>query len=513
MYMQDFKARLLFAIMITVAFFIFTSDATAGKDEKQKTEAIKAVTTLLKDVKKIAVLDFEGYEQEYAGQAVAGDLIAKLQSLGQLEVLERAQIKQVLAEHSLSMTGVVDPKTAKELGNMLGAEALIMGSVLVWTSEEKEVMKDDWSTMKIDPVTNAVSVSKTPHMYRKAYVKVSIRVANVETGVVQVAGAYEKGVTQEERMTDSYKKMRTKEQLIQECVDNITSQFIASITPPKVENKSTSTKKNERETPHAEEAPKIQFYNGGSKYFKEASKFAMRQLWPEAKELWEKAAAESQDKENKKDIAGAHYNLGLYYEAARNYSRAEQEYKAAYETDNKDNYLDRLSTVRKEWGTKGGIEPATAAEEPPAMNPPTDTVRKKEEKDPYCYGASKYFKEGSKFAVRQLWPEAKEAWEKSLSQSQEKENKKDIASAHYNLGLYYLEVSNYGTAEQEFKAAYESDSKDQFLDRLAEARLKHEAQVKIEKASKKETPPFIGPPADTTSKIEVKKKKVRRKKI
>lgn len=499
---QSLKTNWLIASALTIFFFLVIGCATTGNNEQTKTVIVAPTSELLKGVKKVAVLDFEGYEQEYAGQAVAADIIVKLTNLGRYDVLEREQLKKILTEHALAMSGIVAPDTAIKLGNILGADALIMGKVVSWTVEEKEVMQEDWGKF-LGVLVDKNYDTRSPHLFRHAYVKVIIKVGNVEKGTIQTAGTFEKRIKQVERMTDSYGKMRTKQELLQQCVDDIANQFLVGVTPAPTAKRGTPVK----------EIPKIQFYSGGSKYFKEAYKYAIRQLWPEAKELWEKALTESQEKGSKKDVAGTYYNMGLYYEAAPNYAKAEQEYKTAYELDNKDNYLDRLSSVRKEWEAKGKLNAMPSEDMPPPMMPPTDTVSKKAEKDPYYYGASKNFKEGSKFAVRQLWPEAKEAWEKALSESQEKENKKDIAGSHHNLGLFYMAVSNFGAAEQEFKVAYEFDSKDQYLDRLAEARLQHEAQEKIERATRKAALPILGPATDSTkTKESIKKKKTRKKK-
>jgi hypothetical protein len=69
-----------------------------------------------------------------------------------------------------------------------------------------------------------------------------------------------------------------------------------------------------------------------------------------------------------------------------------------------------------------------------------------------------------------------------------------------------MAISNFGLAEEEFKAAYGIDSKDLYLDRLAEARLQHEAKERIEGATKKENQPEMGTPADSIKKGKIKKK-------
>ena len=490
----------LTANAFTTTLFLIIGCASTGNKEQSQSQVMVQTADLLKGVKKVAVLDFEGYEQDYAGRAVAAEIIVKLTVIGNYDVVEREQLKRILDEHALYMSGIIAPDTAKVMGNILGADALIMGKVISWTVEEKEVMQEDWSKF-LGVLVDKSYDTRSPHIFRHAYVKVLIKVANVEHGTVQTAGIYEKRIKQVERMTDSYGKMLTKQELLQKCVGDIANQFLMSVKPeaqiiPKGSSQINST---------LDVIQRALFYSGGSKLFKEANKYAMRQLWPEAKELWEKALIESQEKKGKKDIAGAHFNLGLFYEAIPNYERSEQEYKYAYETDNNDMFLDRLSLVRKKREANGNLLTRVIKEQP-EMIPPSDSIVKIPEKDPFYMGASKYFKEGQKYAARQLWAEAKESWGMALKESQEKNYKKDMAGAYHNLGLYYMAISNFGIAEEEFKTGYGYDSKVLYLDRLAEARLQHEASERIERAKKKENQPSIGPPSDSINKGKIKKK-------
>ncbi|MDI6732476.1 MAG: CsgG/HfaB family protein [Planctomycetota bacterium] len=45
------------------------------------------------------------------------------------EVIDRAHLKTLLKEHKLSMTGLIDPQTAKKLGEIAGADALLTGNI------------------------------------------------------------------------------------------------------------------------------------------------------------------------------------------------------------------------------------------------------------------------------------------------------------------------------------------------------------------------------------------------
>ncbi|MBN1999607.1 hypothetical protein JW935_18780 [candidate division KSB1 bacterium] len=78
----------------------------------------------------IAVLNFEAKNvgQETA-DAVADILSTELFNTNRFRVIERTAIAQLLQEHQLQMTGVTDMSQAAELGKVLNAEKIMIGSV------------------------------------------------------------------------------------------------------------------------------------------------------------------------------------------------------------------------------------------------------------------------------------------------------------------------------------------------------------------------------------------------
>ena len=72
-----------------------------------------------------------------AGQVVASLLANELGKLGNVSIVERGQMSELLGEQKLQMTGVIDSSTAKEIGKILGADAVVTGSVsdyVNWTA-------------------------------------------------------------------------------------------------------------------------------------------------------------------------------------------------------------------------------------------------------------------------------------------------------------------------------------------------------------------------------------------
>ena len=79
----------------------------------------------------IAVLDFRSIAapSEY-GIGVAEILRTELSTLGGYIVLERGALNKVLEEQKLQLTSLVDSRTAAEVGALVGANFVVVGSVV-----------------------------------------------------------------------------------------------------------------------------------------------------------------------------------------------------------------------------------------------------------------------------------------------------------------------------------------------------------------------------------------------
>lgn len=80
----------------------------------------------------LAIFSFNSDERlakQRMGFAVAELLTHKFTSLGAFVVVERAELHRVMEEQRLHLTGAIDPKTAVEIGKLLGAKVLLLGSV------------------------------------------------------------------------------------------------------------------------------------------------------------------------------------------------------------------------------------------------------------------------------------------------------------------------------------------------------------------------------------------------
>ena len=84
--------------------------------------------------KKIAVVDFtdlQGTPHGELGKYIAEELTVDLvMGKHDFSVLDRANLRSILAEHKLTATGLVDPENAKKLGMFAGVDVLVLGTIL-----------------------------------------------------------------------------------------------------------------------------------------------------------------------------------------------------------------------------------------------------------------------------------------------------------------------------------------------------------------------------------------------
>ena len=83
------------------------------------------------NVKKIAVIEFADLEGNVTqlGRFIAEELITRIFTTGKFDVVERNLLQKVLEEQQLGMTGYIDQETAISIGQILGVDAIITGSI------------------------------------------------------------------------------------------------------------------------------------------------------------------------------------------------------------------------------------------------------------------------------------------------------------------------------------------------------------------------------------------------
>jgi len=133
MNMKHFLGRLFMAYTFLMAFiFLHCPFSFAYENE------IKDISsTMFRDItdagkKTIAVADFTDLQGNVTelGRFLAEEFSVALAGAGKgFEVIDRTHLKSIIAEHKLSLKGIIDPKTARKLGKIAGVGALITGTI------------------------------------------------------------------------------------------------------------------------------------------------------------------------------------------------------------------------------------------------------------------------------------------------------------------------------------------------------------------------------------------------
>jgi TolB-like protein len=119
----------LFTCIVTWAS---TAGAQGGLDQRVS-ELSQQIASKMSAKQKttIAVVEFTDLQGNVTdlGRFLAEELITRLGDLEKFKVIERQLLAKIIAEQKLSLTGVVDPASAKQLGKILGVDAIVSGSV------------------------------------------------------------------------------------------------------------------------------------------------------------------------------------------------------------------------------------------------------------------------------------------------------------------------------------------------------------------------------------------------
>ncbi|HEX8187738.1 MAG TPA: FlgO family outer membrane protein, partial [Pyrinomonadaceae bacterium] len=97
-------------------------------DELGQQIAAKMTARQKTTVAVVEFTDLQGNTTDF-GRFLAEELITRLMETEKFRVIERQLLNKIIAEQKLSLTGVIDPASAKQLGKILGVEAIVAGTV------------------------------------------------------------------------------------------------------------------------------------------------------------------------------------------------------------------------------------------------------------------------------------------------------------------------------------------------------------------------------------------------
>jgi curli biogenesis system outer membrane secretion channel CsgG len=158
---------------------------------------LMAVTVLVghcfgQQKKRVAVMNFDystvqsgiaaifGSNQD-VGKGVADLVVEKLVNSGTYSVVERKALDKILGEQNFSNSDRVDPTTAAKLGKMLGADAIVLGSIVQFGRDDKAT---NVSGSVFGDRLSRVGIGGVGQKKSKAVVAITARVVNVNTGEI-----------------------------------------------------------------------------------------------------------------------------------------------------------------------------------------------------------------------------------------------------------------------------------------------------------------------------------------
>jgi len=124
----------LSVILTCVGLWSFSAQTISAQDVRTGVEQLAAqIAQAAPEGRqlRVAVADFPDLQNVTSdlGRYIASRLTTRLVQSPKFSVIERQRLNQVLGELKFSMSDLVDPAKAKQLGRMVGVEAIIVGTV------------------------------------------------------------------------------------------------------------------------------------------------------------------------------------------------------------------------------------------------------------------------------------------------------------------------------------------------------------------------------------------------
>lgn len=159
-------------------------------------------------IKRVGVISFKDYPSHPNSGETVGDTFVKHLLRAGYNVIERTDLEKVLTEQKLNISGIIDQATAKKIGNISGIDAVITGTVSLFSPAKKDVVlvkvkevttegrreKQSEGKEKIEKPERVITKTvekEEPHIYTiEAEVGITAKMIDVETGEIIWASSY-----------------------------------------------------------------------------------------------------------------------------------------------------------------------------------------------------------------------------------------------------------------------------------------------------------------------------------
>ncbi len=285
---------------------------------------LHAPEVILSDVKKLAVMPFEGKESlgvklsdylteqllddkrglseistTFFGTPQQGKAYFKGARTNVYTLLERAQIDRIIQEQKLAASGMLDDNQAVELGKLLGVDAMVFGRV-TYTSQDQ--------SRTYDVKDSKGNVTKMYSSERRVQVEAQMRVVSVKTGKILAVTSESEGRRDYKTAANEFPEVASAFTLADQCLRPIAYRLTNYISPY-----------FSFESFEIEKIKEKQFRDKAKQARDLANIGQIEQAFAIYKAILE------QDPYN----AYAAYNVGILYEAAGDYAKAAEMYGIA----------------------------------------------------------------------------------------------------------------------------------------------------------------------------------------
>jgi hypothetical protein len=158
-------------------------------------------------IKRIAIIPFEdksGKKDQYGAVAetVLDKIVSNIMNDGSamefLEIISRDQLEQVMREQQLGMTGIIDEKTAMQVGKILGVNEIVTGKITqIAVTPERKISRMEERSNTVRRLVGDKWIDRNIYanvtIYEKASnssISGSYQIIDVKTAVVKKQGAF-----------------------------------------------------------------------------------------------------------------------------------------------------------------------------------------------------------------------------------------------------------------------------------------------------------------------------------
>ena len=272
----------------------------------------------------------------FPGSAISAKIITDLVQNGFYEVLERTQLEKIMAEHRLTMTGLVDESQAAQIGKLLGVDAIMLGSSAYSMSDAGEWYEYTEQVKTQVPGDSGKTVTVEQDVKRRAFratrhvsLDVNYRIVEIATGRIVAAQSNRSSrrlVSERPTPEEACTNLPEWRPALDAAADNIAASTVLQIAPYYV----YQSRKLEK---------------GSAKNMQQALEYAKRGMMDDARGLWEQSAND-QSAKAVKDRVAAMYNLGVYAELSDDLDKAESLFDQCYKLTGKGKYLDARAGIQ-----------------------------------------------------------------------------------------------------------------------------------------------------------------------